>query len=174
MNAIPANVRVNIGAPFPSLVKGSGLVAISKANGIWTVFLDFTRLAQVNAVADPLHSYVLMYNSVTGAQSLVQVSAIANATKSYVTLNGAGPYAAQPNDDVILVKFTPQAITVDWAARAKPLQIVDAKGDALLNNITITPAVGQTQQTVVNGVVTIASNGGRVTLTPLPDATGAY
>lgn len=170
---LPANIRVNTAAPFPAKVKGAGLIAISKTNGIWTVSINFGALGKSAGVADPANSYVLVWNAATGAASMVQIGAVAVA-KNIVTLNGAGPYAAQPNDDVILVKFTPMAITVDWLARIKPLRIVDAKGDASVNNITITPAVGQTQLAVVNYVYTIDGNGASVTLTPLPDATGAY
>ena len=174
MSAIPANIRCNIGSPFPSQVKGSGIVVVAKANGLWTLSLDFTRLGFAGAVADPAHAYLLVYNSVTGAAQMVQVGAVTQAAKNVVVLNAAGPYAAQPNDDVILVKFTPMTVTVDWAARVKPLRVVDAKGDASVNNITITPALGQTQMAIVNYSYVIDGNGASVTLTPLPDNTGAY
>lgn len=172
---IPANVRVNVGAPFPAQVKGSpqGLIAVSKANGIWTVKLNYAAYVPVPVIADPANTVVLVYNSVTGIYSLVPISQILNS-KSVVTVNAAGPYAAQPSDDVILVKFTPMAITVDWSKRAKPLRVVDAKGDADVNNITITPSVGQTQLAAVNYVYVIDGKGGSVILTPLPDGTGAY
>ena len=65
-------------------------------------------------------------------------------------------------------------VTVDWSARAKPLRIVDGKGDANVNNITITPAAGQTQMATVNYSYVIDGAGGSITLTPLPDGSGAY
>lgn len=173
--SIPANVRVNIGAPFPSLVKGNpqGLIAVQKANGIWTVSLNYGAYAPSPVVADPANSVALVYNTVTGVYTLVPIAQFANS-KSVVTLNVAGPYPAQPSDDVILVKFTPMAITVDWSLRSKPLRVVDAKGDSGANNITITPKAGQTQLAALNYVYTIDNNGGSIILTPLPDATGAY
>lgn len=172
---LPANIRVNIGAPFPAQVKGApaGLVAIAKQNGIWTVSLNYGAVAQSPVIADPANTVILVYNTVTGVYTIVPV-AQASASKKIVTLNAAGPYPAQPADDVILVKFTPMAITVDWSLRSKPLRVVDAKGDSSANNITITPSVGQTQLAQVNYVYTIDNNGGSIILTPLPDGTGAY
>lgn len=173
--SIPANVRVNIGAPFPSQVKGNpqGLIAVQKANGIWTVTLNYGAFAPSPIINDPANSVLLVYNTVTRVYSLVPV-AQASASLKYVSLVAAGPYAALPADDVILVKFTPMAITVDWSQRVKPLRVVDAKGDAGANNITITPTLGQTQLAQVNYVYTIDNNGGSIKLTPLPDGTGGY
>ncbi len=44
---IPANIRVNTQAPFPSLVKGSGAVTVAKQNGIWTVGISTTALQTI-------------------------------------------------------------------------------------------------------------------------------
>ena len=85
--------------------------------------------------------------------------------------------AAQPNDEVLIVNQTagaPFTVNVDWSTRTKPLRIVDGKGDAATNNITITPAAGQTQLATVNYSYIIDGNGGSITLTPLPDGSGAY
>lgn len=98
-------------------------------------------------------------------------------TVVYVTLTAPGPYAARPFDDVIFVKQTigaPLTVNVDWSVRTKPLTIVDAKGDALNNNISITPALGQTQMALLNYTYIIDSNGASITLRPLPDGSGGY
>jgi hypothetical protein len=89
----------------------------------------------------------------------------------------ASPYAAQRGDDTLIVKQVtgaPFTITVDWSTRSRPLTIVDGKGDAATNNITITPASGQSQLASVNFSYVIDGNGGSITLTPLPDGSGAY
>jgi hypothetical protein len=70
---LPANVRVNVQVPFPSLVIGSGPISIVKANGIWTVSL----VAGVLAVGVPgggqlATDFVLVWDSI--AQTWVQVS----------------------------------------------------------------------------------------------------
>lgn len=177
---LPASIRVNIGAPFPSLVKGSGLVAISKANGIWTVALNFAAVQKSPVVPDPANTYVLVWNALTGVYTLVPMS---NVSQQKITriLTGVAPfnspYAAQPSDDVLIVKqgaANPFAITVDWSQRTTPLKIVSGDTVANFANITITPKAGQTQLTVVNGPVLIVNAGGSVVLTPLPDGSGAY
>lgn len=176
----PANIRVNIGAPFPSIVKGIGPLAITKQNGIWTVALGFSGLLRQAPVPDPVNSYVLVWNAQTGVFTLAQLNAVSQS-KVVKILSGAGaytsPYAALPDDEVLIVKQgvgAPFMITVDWSLRTKPLRVVDGKGDAAVNNITITPANGQTQMAALNYSYVIDGNGGSITLTPLPDKTGAY
>lgn len=176
--ALPANVRVNIGAPFPSTVKGGGLIAVSKAAGIWTVSLNFAAVAQVPIVPDPANTYVPAWNALTGVISMVPITTV-QSNKVVTTLTGSGaftsPYAAQPNDDVLLVNAVPFTVTVDWSARSKPLRIVDNTGTAsVANPITITPKTGQTQMASVNYSYLIDGAGGSITLTPLPAGTGAY
>jgi hypothetical protein len=177
---LPANIRVNMGAPFPALVKGAGPIAISKQNGIWTVSLNFAAVGQAQTVPDPANTYVLVWNALTGVFTLVLMSSV-SGNKVVKTLTGVGalasPYAALPTDEVLIVKQAAGAaftITVDWSQRLKPLRIVDGKGDALVNNITITPAAGQSQMASLNYSYVIDGNGGSITLTPLPDNTGAY
>lgn len=173
---LPANVRVNIGAPFPATVKGTSFIGILKQNGIWTVSPNFAALAQFPTIADPANSFVLIWNALTGVFTLVPASAVFSS-KVVKTLTAPGPYAALPTDEVLIIKQLVAAaftVTVDWSVRTKPLRIVDGKGDASINNITITPAAGQTQLAVVNYSYIIDGNGGSITLTPLPDNTGAY
>lgn len=173
---LPANIRVNASAPFPATVKGGGAVAIAKANGIWTVELNFGAIGQVAGASDPANTFVLAWDSVTGVYSLLPLSAVFSS-KVVKTLTAAGPYAALPTDEVLIVNQVAGAammITVDWSLRSKPLRVVDGKGDANVNNITITPAAGQTQMAVVNYSYVIDGIGGSITLTPLPNGTGAY
>lgn len=173
---LPANIRVNLAAPFPSIIKGSGPIAIAKRNGIWTVSLNFAGFGTAQSVPDPANTYTLVWNALTGVFTLIPISQVAS-NKVVKILTAAGPYAAQPNDEVLIIKQAVAAaftVTVDWSARAKPLRIVDGKGDANVNNITITPAAGQTQMATVNYSYVIDGAGGSITLTPLPDGSGAY
>jgi hypothetical protein len=175
--SLPANIRVNIGSPFPATVKGSGVVAVAKANGIWTVSLNFAAVAVSLAIADPANTYVLIWNILTGVYSITPVAAFATVSKVVKVLTAPGPYAALPTDDVLIIKQLVAAaftVNVDWSQRTRPLRVVDGKGDASVNKITITPSAGQSQLATVNYSYVIDGNGGSITLTPLPDATGAY
>jgi hypothetical protein len=173
---VPANVRVNIGSPFPATVKGAGVIGVLKQNGIWTITLNFGVLQQFPTIIDPANSFVLIWNAITGIFTLAPVSAVFTS-KVVRTLTAPGPYAALPNDEVLIINQLVAAaftVTVDWSGRTKPLRVVDGKGDASVNNITITPTAGQSQLAIVNYSYIIDGNGGSITLTPLPDNTGAY
>lgn len=173
---LPANIRVNMSAPFPATVKGSGGIGVSKRNGIWTVFLNYLGFGTAQTVADPANTYTLVWNILTGVFTLVPISTVVTS-KAVKVITVAGPYAAQPNDEVLIIKQAvgaPFTVTVDWSQRSKPLRVVDGKGDAAVNNITVTPAAGQSQMATVNYSYPIDGNGGSITLTPLPDGTGAY
>lgn len=174
---LPANIRVATQVPFPSQVKGKGFIQVAKTNGVWTVsFSAAFLLPGATAVPNPSTTYALAYDSSTGTYYLVQLAAL-SSNKVVRTLTAAGPYAAQPDDDVLIIKQAvgaPFNVTVDWSLRSKPLRVVDGKGDAAVNNITITPGAGQTQMAIADYIYTIDGNGGSITLSPLPDKTGAY
>jgi hypothetical protein len=105
----------------------------------------------------------------------VTVSTITTRAQRIVTASGA--VTAAPTDDIIIINKTSGAATtvnVDWSAQTRPLTIVDGKGDAGTNNITIVPSAGQTQYGIANYQVIIDGNGGQVTLTPLSGGTGAF
>lgn len=173
---LPANIRVNIGAPFPSTVKGGALIAIAKKNGIWTVSFNAAGLALVGVVPDPANTYGLVFDPVTGVYSLLQIGAIVNGAKVVKTLAApSSPYPALPADDVLLINAVPFTVNVDWSQRTKPLRVVDITGNAsVATPITITPSAGQTQLAKVNFSYLIDGAGGNITLTPLPAGTGAY
>lgn len=122
-------------------------------------------------------SQVVMQESLNGPLTVRQLRASDIGASSQTIITAAGPYVAQPSDNVLIIKQAvgaPFTVTVDWSARTRPLQVVDGKGDAATNNITITPAAGQTQLAIVNFSYVIDGNGGSVILTPLPDGSGAY
>lgn len=176
MGSLPYNVRVNVNVPFPALVAGAAGIKVTKQNGIWTISPDYTAFVQVTTIADPANTYVLVWNAISGLFTLVPASAV-GSSKVVKTLTAAGPYTALPTDEVLIVNQTVGAaftINVDWSTRTKPLRVVDGKGDAATNNITITPAAGQTQLASTNYSYVIDGNGGSITLTPLPNGTGAY
>ena len=176
MAGLPYNLRVNVNVPFPALVAGGPAIDVIKQNGIWTLSLDYGEFVPSPTIPDPANSYVLVWNAISGLFTLAPASAV-GSSKVVQTLTAAGPYAAQPNDEVLIVNQTsgaPFTVNVDWSTRTKPLRVVDGKGDAATNNITITPAAGQTQLATVNYSYIIDGNGGSITLTPLSDGSGAY
>src|SRR5580693_8833446 len=41
---LPASIRVNVRASFPSIVTTTGFLSLSKANGVWTFGTNFRQL----------------------------------------------------------------------------------------------------------------------------------
>ena len=82
---LPANIRINVKAPFPANVSGAGFVTVSKNNGIWTIGVDYTKLSQLNVSADIPAALVAVYdpatkqyNTLTTAQIVGGISGSAN------------------------------------------------------------------------------------------------
>jgi hypothetical protein len=55
--ALPANIRVNLSAPFPALVIGGGGIAVAKNNGVWTISLVSGQLVSVMQAAGFIPSF---------------------------------------------------------------------------------------------------------------------
>lgn len=143
---LKAKVRI------PATVTVTSPILLSTAGGIYAFTLDINAL--IAAIAP---SFV--------------------APRSQRIVTAAGAIAVLPTDDIIIVKKAAGAATtvnVDWSTRNRSLTIVDGKGDAAANPITITPAAGQTQLAIVNYSYVIDGNGASITLTPLADRSGAY
>ncbi len=80
-------------------------------------------------------------------------------------------------DIVVINKTVGAATTVNLplsASRTRPIRIVDGKGDANTNNITIIPQTGEKIWGTVDYHAIIDGNGGMVELTPRDDGTGWY
>lgn len=81
-------------------------------------------------------------------------------------------------DDVIIIKKTVGAATnvnlPSAGDRIKPIEIVDGKGDAATNNITIIPQSGESIMATVDYSYIIDSNGGSIRLKPLADGSGWF
>jgi hypothetical protein len=153
-----------------------GLGTVARKDGLATyIDLDWSKFTQTTAY-DPTTTQVLIQDSGSGIFSLALLSTVLSV-KSVKTITAAGPYTALPADEVLIINQTtgaPFTVNVDWSQRLKPLRVVDGKGDAATNNITVTPAVGQIQLGAVNFSYVIDSNGGSIILTPLPNGSGAY
>ena len=100
---------------------------------------------------------------------------LASYSERLVTAAGTVTVAADDADIILINKTVGAATAVTLplsASRHKPVKIVDDKGDANTNNITISPQIGESIYKVVNGTAIIDGNGGSVILTPKSDGTG--
>lgn len=146
---LPANIRVNVGAPFPAIVKGSGVITIQKANGIWTVGFSFANLGVMPAGTDPTQAFLLVYNAINGVYQKVSISSVTsvNPPETVIT-NANSPYVPLSTDTFLMVDTTGGPVEIDLTAAAArngvSLVIKDYKGNAANNNITIKPNGAET------------------------------
>ena len=106
-----------------------------------------------------------------------EADGVTDRTQREVTDAGDVTIASDDADIVIINKTVGDATAVTLpsaVSRTKPVMIVDGKGDAATNNITISPDTGETIYAVTDGTALIDGNGGAVTLTPKRDGTGWF
>jgi len=113
---LPANVRVNMSVPFPSLVTGSGPITIAKNQGIWTVGFSTASLAStIPPVGNYPTDYLLVYDSIAKTffnLSITNLLTVLGVNAGLATLNfGAFPGVS----DVQLVVTGQTAITATAA-----------------------------------------------------------
>ena len=144
---LPANIRVNVGAPFPSVVKAQGPLAIQRKNGIWTVnLLPPTQYVVVDPPASALPTtYVYAFDSVAGVWEAVSLSTLASGgTQRAVTTT---PVSIVPTDFILHLNLTTSTNIVlpSYAARGGlPLLFKDVGMQATAHPLTISPAAGET------------------------------
>lgn len=170
---IVANVRANIAAPFPSLAKGSGLIAVSKANGIWTVQLQPFSILGLMPPATPLAQVeILVWNTINSTFQQTNLQALlATEPPSTKITSANSPYTPLPTDTFLLVDTTAGAVEIDLDVSANrngvPLSIKDWKGTAVTHAITIKPKNAETVDGYTNGnPLVINSNYDAVRLKP--------
>src|SRR5262249_55524020 len=151
---LPANIRVNVGAPFPAVVKGTAGIAIQKANGIWTLGLGYPQLGIQNAPT-LLHlssNYVALYDSIAKTYFLVSMSAVSfGGVRNQRSVTSA-PVTIDSSDQILHLNVPvppggPAGFIIvlpSFATRAGvPLTFKDVGMQATANPITIAAATGE-------------------------------
>jgi hypothetical protein len=74
---LPPRIRVNVAAPFPSLVTGANGIGIGKQNGVWQVGLNTSSLQTgIPPAANFPTDYVVVYDSIANTYSQVSIGNI--------------------------------------------------------------------------------------------------
>ncbi len=174
---LPANIRVNVRAPFPTQVKGASFISVSKANGVWTITPNYLVLGQ-NINVSPTQ-VIALQDQVTGVWSFIGAALFAaSALSSYRVVTTAGAVNILSTDIVILLEKSPSGTsTINLPASATragaPVAVKDLTGDANANNVTFVPFTGETidgfsaAAAAANGVALIDVNYGFKKLFPL-------
>ena len=172
---LPASIRVNVRASFPSLVGGAAFISVNKSNGIWSIAPNYLSLAQAPAITPTM--IIAVQDTLTGVFSYVPASSLASNT-GYRIVTTVGAVSVLATDTVILLNKSPSgASTLNLPASSSrsgvPIIIKDITGDANTNNDTIVPASGETidglsaAAAAANGIAVIDVDYGSRTLYPL-------
>lgn len=170
---LPANIRVNVGAPFPSLVTAIAPFTIQKQNGIFKLGLSFGLLAtQSPPTANFPTDYVLVYDSLAKTFFSMPLSAFGfNRPQRLVT---AGPVVFASNDQIVNLKLGAAYTSTlpSYLTRAgTPLTLCDVTKlyGAAFYAQTFNAAAGE----AIDGVasVEITEPGQAITLLPMNDGT---
>ena len=174
---LPANIRVNVRAPFPARVSGSAFIQISKSNGIWTISPDYELLSSATVIKPTQISAI--YDTVSGVWISFTVSQLVSAASGiYRTVTTVGSVSVLTTDFVILLnKSSSGASSIQLPNSAVrngvPVTVKDLTGDANTNNITFVPSIGETidglsaTAAAANGIALIDIDYGAKTLYPL-------
>ncbi len=178
---LPASIRINVRAPFPTQVKGAAFIGVNKANGVWSIAPNYRLLAPAHSITPTM--VVGVQDTVTGVWSYLPAALISSAGLPYRIVTSAGAVTLLASDVVILLKKSPSgASTINLPASATrngvPIIVKDITGDANTNNDTIVPASGETidglsaSAAAANGIAVIDVDYGSRTLYPL--TSGGY
>jgi hypothetical protein len=157
----PSIIRINLNAPFPTLVKGSGPITVTKINGIWTIALT---AAAIGVQTPPAQNYatdfVLVWDNV--AQQWIQVSFAALITAAQVGASAraqrsvtSAPAVLSTDSIINFSLLAPASITLPaFASRlGAPLTFNDSGGTFNTNPLTVVPNGAET----ISGIYTNAS-----------------
>jgi hypothetical protein len=172
---LPASIRVNVRASFPSLVGGAAFISVKKSNGIWSITPNYLQLALAPAIAPTM--IVAVQDTLTGVFSYVPALSLSSTT-GYRIVTTAGVVTVLPTDTAMLLKKSPSGpSTINLPASSSrsgvPIIIKDITGDANTNNDTIVPAAGETidglsaAAAAASGIAVISVDYGSRTLYPL-------
>jgi hypothetical protein len=132
---------------FPAQVQAVSPILLDKTGGIFTFSMDMTALvAMLQASFEPIHAHIDQVIT-AGASAVVQANA--ETVRVNKTVGGATALTLPPASSMLF-----------------PVLVVDWKGDASTNNITITPSGTEKIQGLSSW--TIASDYGSVSLRPIP------
>jgi hypothetical protein len=174
---LPANVRVNVAAPFPAIVKGSGAISIAKANGIWTIGIGFSQLAtQFPPSANYPTDYLLVWDSIAQTFFTVPLSGLVGGNRVQRSVT-AGPVTVLPTDQILNLNLgSSLTITLpSYLTRAGlPITFKDVGRQAGAFPQTIAALGAETIDG--NASVSLNTNGQSITLVPANDGvnTGWY
>ena len=141
-------LKLRLLTKFPALINAAVGLAVTRVGRVYTFLQDWLSIAEVDSIADPTSRYVVVVSGTDSSDQLYERLAVDNfisSTAGNVQLITAG--GAQNIEETAAVVVVNQtvgaAITLTLplsAAKVGHVKVVDYKGDAGTNNITVVPS----------------------------------
>jgi len=170
--ASPVNLRISAPIPFPALVRGAAPIALTKANGVWTVSLDVQNLgAVVPLIAQYASDYVVVWDSVGLTFVKVSLTGLGLGGARLQRSVLASPIVIAANDQIINFNINAGAPTCTLPSSISrngvPLTFQDVGGHAAAHNLTFAFTGGELADGLAAPAITV--NYGKMTFTPMND-----
>lgn len=168
-------LKAQILPKFPARVQGEGTIKVVRENAVYTFSDDWTLIDIAEGISDLTTTYVKVRQA-DGTYWRYSLDEIVGSTSALRTVTAAGDVTMLAADNGVFInKDSGEATGVTLlsaAGRNRPFTVVDGKGDAATNNITITPDGSETIIGQASWVINLPY--GSVTLNPRPDGNGWY
>lgn len=120
----------------------NGVGTTVRKDGLATyVDLDYTQFGAPIGSVDPSADQILVYNSTTGVYNVATLTALIAASSGVRVITAAGDVNVGASDGLIILNKTtgaPTNVNLPLAGgKIGKVKIVDFKGDAATNNITV-------------------------------------
>jgi hypothetical protein len=168
---LPANIRVNLTAPFPALVQGIGPISVAKANGIWTIGLGVTQLiVQVPPAGNFPTDYLLVWDSVAKTFFTASLSSLISGNRVQRSIT-TGPVVVTSTDQILNLNLGSSLVITlpHFALRSGlPITFKDVGRQATAFPQTIAAAAGETIDSLAS--IPLNTNAQSITLMPANDS----
>jgi hypothetical protein len=155
---------------FPANVAVDQFLTVLKENGTYTFGVDYTLIGEA-PISDPTTAMVVVWDETADTYKLQSLSSLLASTAKIVQeITEPGPVDVLPNAGIVKVNQTVgAAITLNMplaSVKTCPVKIVDWKGDAGTNNITVALSGSDEFQGSLTSWV-MAADGASVVLDPI-------
>jgi hypothetical protein len=167
-------LKLRLLTKFPALVQAATGLAVERLGRVYTFMLDWMAIAEVDGIPDPTSRFVVVVSGTPDTQLYERIAIddfTASLSGNVQEITTGGPHNIEATAAIVLVNQTVgAAITLMLplsAAKVGPVKVVDMKGDAATNNITIVPSGSEKYQAGITSWV-IGSDAASAVFSPIP------
>ena len=168
-------LKLRLLTKFPALINAAVGLMVSRVGRVYTFAQDWLSIAAVDIIADPTSRYLIVVSGTDSSDHVYERIAVDDFTAStsgnVQEITAGGAQNIEETAALVQVNQTVgAAITLTLPASAGkvgPVKIVDWKGDAGTNNITVVPSGAETFQGGITSWV-IGADAASAVFTPIP------